>query len=146
MEQVMVIVLQVKNRMHLETFTQAENADEFIREAETVTAAAVSTAIIPTWVDHAPGIIDSEAPFRTVSYKRRVPDVVGRKNSDCGIKAGLRRIACLVGRLEIGTTVEALTEYLMQAGVKSVRCTKLKAKPDRVIHTDAFRISYDFVR
>jgi len=54
-------------------------------------------------------------------------------------------LAAFVGHLDINTTETALSEMLQEAGVKVVKCTKLKAKPDAkyVWKTAAFFVSVE---
>jgi hypothetical protein len=49
--------------------------------------------------------------------------------------------SCFVGRLDLETTAEDLTEFLSQAGIEGVRCTKLKPKQVQKYFSAAFRAS-----
>lgn len=88
--------------------------------------------------------LNNEIPFQTVTYKRqRQPVLVGSRLIDCGVKAVPRRLTCFVGRLDNLTTVEDLTVYLSNAGIKDVKCTKLIPKDGRKFYSAAFRVSCD---
>jgi len=50
-------------------------------------------------------------------------------------------LAAFVGRLHIDTTEEELTTYLADAGIRGVRCKKLKAKNGRQFTTAAFYVT-----
>lgn len=69
--------------------------------------------------------------------------LVGSRLIDCGVKAVPRRLTCFVGRLDNLTTVEDLTVYLSNAGIKDVKCTKLIPKDGRKFYSAAFRVSCD---
>ena len=89
-------------------------------------------------------VLDNEAPFQSVIYKhRRQPLLVGSKSTECSVRAGPRRLTCFVGRLDIETTAEDLTEYLSAAGVKGVKCVNLIPKDGRKFYSSAFRVSCD---
>jgi hypothetical protein len=95
-----------------------------------------------TWADRAASAVDTEEPFQVVSYRRRHPPVViGRRASGCSVRSVPRRLVCFVGRLDIETSAEDLTEFLSQAGIKGVRCTKIKPKQDQKYFSAAFRVS-----
>ena len=78
--------------------------------------------------------------------KTTTPRVIGR-----GTSAAVRAVprvpvlSAFVGRLDRETTAEKLSDYLKSAGVKVVRCTKLKGKPDVEYKTAAFYVSCEKV-
>lgn len=85
--------------------------------------------------------IEAEEPFKTVSYRCSKPaTVIGRGTAECSIKAVPRRLICFAGRLDIDTS-EDLTEYLTEAGVTRVRCTKLKSESNKTFYAAVFRVS-----
>ena len=94
------------------------------------------------WAEISSDIIQAEEPFRTVSYQRRLPKVVGRR-TDCLLKTVPRRLTCFVGRLDVETTADELRDFLIEAGISGVRCTKIKPKSGRVYYSAAFRVSCD---
>jgi hypothetical protein len=64
-----------------------------------------------------------------------------KKVNSVAVKAVPRRLMAFVGRLHTDTTVDDLTSFLTESGLRDVRCTKLKTPPGREFKTAAFCVS-----
>jgi len=82
----------------------------------------------------------------TVIAKRNVQPVIRLKGaaSNAKVKAVPRPklLRAFVGRLDINTSDDDLSQLLSDAGVKDVTCRKLSVKDGRVFKTAAFYVSY----
>lgn len=52
-----------------------------------------------------------------------------------------RRLTAFVSRLALDTTSDDLHDFLTEAGLKDVQCTKMKSKDGKVFRSAAFRVS-----
>ena len=64
-----------------------------------------------------------------------------KKAASTEVKTIPRRIVAFAGRLHEDTTVDDLTEFLTESGLKDVKCTKLNPPAGRTFKTAAFCVS-----
>jgi hypothetical protein len=105
-----------------------------------------------SWADRvALAVLASNDGYKTVTYKRKdqlakmskSKVLTGRRVGNTAIKTVPRRLVCFVGRLDMDTTAESLTEYLAESGLIGAKCTRIQAKDGRTFKTAAFRVSCD---
>jgi len=105
-----------------------------------------------SWAERASSLAtesqDDQDGFQTVSHKRKprqkpTVELIGKRAANESVKTVTRRLVCFVGRLQHDTSEEDLADYLADAGIADVKCTRIKPKEGKVFHTAAFRVSCD---
>jgi len=88
--------------------------------------------------------VASSGDLSSLNLKKKMTTlrVIG-SGSSTAVRAIPRRpvLSAFVGRLDLQTTADELSNYLKDSGVKVVCCTKLKGKPDVNYKTAAFYVS-----